>query len=218
MEFGGPRQQDSQTSTFTFDDRTSAVVLPNATDDASILVDWKLENGVSSSHAIEARFKTSQQHTQSLISNEPYWNITLEHQHGVTGRLNFSSSFGEVITESGSLFNNEFTQLVVNVNHHSASENGTSESIELIAMQDFQSRIRLRLSSSADFTSSINTFFSGSQLTIGGGFTGSIDEFRIWSSSLSSSVVEDHTLFPEKINGNHISSSCLLYTSPSPRD
>ena len=72
MEFGGPRQQDSQTSTFTFDDRTSAVVLPNATDDASILVDWKLENGVSSSHAIEARFKTSQQHTQSLISNE-YW-------------------------------------------------------------------------------------------------------------------------------------------------
>ena len=207
MEFGGPRQQDSQTTTFTFDDRTSAVVLPNATDDASILVDWKLENGVSSSHAIEARFRTSQQHTQSLISNEPYWNITLEHQHGVTGRLNFSSSFGEVITESGSLFNNEFTQLVVNVNHHSASENGTSESIELVAMQDFQSRIRMGISSSTDFTSSINAFYSGSQIEFGTGFTGSFDEIRIWSSSLSSSVIQDHTLFPEKISGNHISSS-----------
>ena len=207
MEFGGPRQEESQTTTFTFDDRTSALVFPNATDDAKLLVDWKLENGVSSSHAVEMRFKTNQQQSQSLIENEPHWNLQLEHQRGNIGILKFSSSFGELETESGSLFNNEFTQLVVNVNHHSASENGTSESIELIAMQDFQSRIRLRLSSSADFTSSINTFFSGSQLTIGGGFTGSIDEFRIWSSSLSSSVVEDHTLFPEKINGNHISSS-----------
>ena len=207
MEFGGPRQQETQTTTFTFDDRTSAVQMPNDTDNSKILVDWKLENGVSSSHAVEVRFRTSNQHTQSLITNEPYWNVKLEHQFGNIGRLNFSSSFGEVVTTSGSLFNDEFTQFVINVNHHSASENGTSESIELVAMQDFQSRIRMQFSSSTDFTSSINEFFSGSQLSVGDGFTGSLDEFRIWSSSLSSSVIADHTLFPEKINGNHISSS-----------
>ena len=207
MEFGGPRQDSTQTSTFTFDDRTSAVQLSNDTDDSKIFVDWKLENGVSSSHAVEVRFKTSNQHTQSLITNEPYWNVTLEHQFGSIGRLNFSSSFGQVVTTSGSLFNNEFTQFVINVNHHSASESGASESIELVAMQDFQSRIRMQFSSSTDFTSSINTFFSGSQLAFGDGFTGSLDEVRIWSSSLSSSVIADHTLFPEKINGNHISSS-----------
>ena len=207
MEFGGPRQEESQTSTFTFDDRTSAVQMPNDTDNSKVLVDWKLENGVSSSHAVEVRFKTDNQHTQSLVTNEPYWNVKLEHQHGAIGRLNFSSSFGEIVTTSGSLFNNEFTQFVINVNHHSSSENGTSESIELVAMQDFQSRIRLAMSSSTEFTSSINTFFSGSQLAFGDGFTGSLDEVRIWSSSLSSSVIVDHTLFPEKINGNHISSS-----------
>ena len=207
MEFGGPRQDSTQTSTFTFDDRTSAVQLSNDTDDSKVLVDWKLENGVSSSHAVEVRFKTSNQHTQSLITNEPYWNVKLEHQFGSIGRLNFSSSFGEVVTTSGSLFNDEFTQFVINVNHHSSSENGTSESIELVAMQDFQSRIRMQFSSSTDFTSSINEFFSGSQLSVGDGFTGSLDEFRIWSSSLSSSVIVDHSLFPEKINGNHISSS-----------
>ena len=207
MEFGGPRQQETQTTTFTFDDRTSAVQMPNDTDNSKILVDWKLENGVSSSHAVEVRFRTSNQHTQSLITNEPYWNVKLEHQFGNIGRLNFSSSFGEVVTTSGSLFNDEFTQFVINVNHHSSSENGTSESIELVAMQDFQSRIRMQFSSSTDFTSSINEFFSGSQLSVGDGFTGSLDEFRIWSSSLSSSVIADHTLFPEKINGNHISSS-----------
>ena len=207
MEFGGPRQEESQTTTFTFDDRTSALVFPNATDDAKLLVDWKLENGVSSSHAVEMRFKTDQLQSQSLIENEPYWNLQLEHQRGNIGILKFSSSFGELETESGSLFNNEFTQLVVNVNHHSGGEAGASESIEIVALQDFQSRIRMALSSSTEFTESINTFFSGSQLTIGGGFTGSIDEFRIWSSSLSASVIEDHALFPEKINGNHISSS-----------
>ena len=207
MEFGGPRQEESQSTTFTFDDRTSALVFPNATDDAKLLVDWKLENGVSSSHAVEMRFKTDQLQSQSLIENEPHWNIQLEHQRGNIGILKFSSSFGELETESGSLFNNEFTQLVVNVNHHSGGEAGASESIEIVALQDFQSRIRMALSSSTEFTESINTFFSGSQLTIGGGFTGSIDEFRIWSSSLSASVIEDHALFPEKINGNHISSS-----------
>ena len=207
MEFGGPRQQDSQTTTFTFDDRTSAVVLPNDEQNTKILVDWKLENGISSSHAVEVRFKTNETHTQPIIKNEPYWNVSLQYLHGNMGRLNFSSSFGEITTESGSLFNNEFTQLVVNVNHNTASEAGASESIELIAMQDFQSRIRMQLSSSTEFTSSINEFYSGSQLSVGEGFTGSLDEFRIWSSSLSSSVIVDHTLFPEKISGNHISSS-----------
>ena len=68
--------------------------MPNDTDNSKVLVDWKLENGVSSSHAVEVRFKTSNQHTQSLITNEPYWNVKLEHQFGNIGRLNFSSSFG----------------------------------------------------------------------------------------------------------------------------
>ena len=71
---------------------------------------------------VEMRFKTDQLQSQSLIENEPYWNLQLEYQRGNIGILKFSSSFGELETESGSLFNNEFTQLVVNVNHHSSGE------------------------------------------------------------------------------------------------
>ena len=207
MEFGGPRQETSQTSTFTFDDRTSAVVMPNDEQNTKLLVDWNLENDISSSSAVEVRFKTSNQHSQSLITNEPYWNIKLEHQHGNIGRLNFSSSFGSIITESGSLFNDEFTNLVVNTNFDSASTEDVSASIELIAQQDFQGRIRTAISSSTDFTSSINSYFSGSQLSIGEAFTGSLDEFRIWSSALSASVIEGHSLLPDKTSGNHVSSS-----------
>lgn len=209
MEFGGPRQQTSQTSTYTFDDRTSAVVMPNDEQNTKILVDWNLENDASSSSAVELRFKTSNQHTQSVITNEPYWNLTLEHQRGNVGRLNFSSSFGSVITESGSLFNDEFTNLVINTNFDSASTGDASASIELVAMQDFQGRIRMEMSSSTDFkpVNTINSYFSGSQLSVGNGFTGSLDEFRIWSSALSASVIRDHSFMPDKTSGNHVSSS-----------
>ena len=34
-----------------------------------------------------------------------------------------------------------------------------------------------------------------------------MDEFRIWSSALSESILRDHTFMPDKTNGNHISSS-----------
>ena len=83
--------------------------IPNDEQNTKILVDWKLENGISSSHAVEVRFKTNETHTQPIIKNEPYWNVSLQYLHGNMGRLNFSSSFGEITTESGSLFNNEFT-------------------------------------------------------------------------------------------------------------
>ena len=95
-------------------------------------------------HIVEMRFKTDQLQSQSLIENEPHWNLQLEYQRGNIGILKFSSSFGELETESGSLFNNEFTQLVVNVNHHSVVSLA-SESIEIVALQDFQSRIRMLL-------------------------------------------------------------------------
>ena len=53
----------------------NAIVRAMSTDDAKLLVDWKLENGVSSSHAVEMRFKTDQLQSQSLIENEPHRNL-----------------------------------------------------------------------------------------------------------------------------------------------
>jgi hypothetical protein len=48
-------------------------------------------------------------------------------------------------------------------------------------------------------------------LKVGGnganGLTGSIDEFRLWSTPLNSSVISNHTKIPDAINGNHYSAS-----------
>ena len=77
MEFGGPRNESSQTSTFTFDDRTAAVVF-QADYDSKVNVDWNVTNVVSSSHALEFRAKTNEKNSQTIITNEPHWNIGLD--------------------------------------------------------------------------------------------------------------------------------------------
>jgi hypothetical protein len=48
---------------------------------------------------------------------------------------------------------------------------------------------------------------NGSKIKIGGNYSGSLDEFRLWSTPLSASAFSKHVFFPESINGNHISSS-----------
>tara|TARA_R110001592_G_scaffold4546_2_gene25566 strand:+ start:20682 stop:26600 length:5919 start_codon:yes stop_codon:yes gene_type:complete len=207
MEFGGPRNTESQSSTFTFDDRTAAAVFQSDYD-SKVNVDWNVNNAVSSSHALEFRVKTNEKNNQTIISNEPHWNIGLEHKVSTLGRLFYSSSEGYVYTHSGSLFNNEYTQIGVNVNYHTASQGPASASIDLFAAQDSQGRIRMEVTGSTTGSfNNVDTFFSGSQISLGDGFTGSMDEFRIWSSALSESILRDHTFMPDKTNGNHISSS-----------
>jgi hypothetical protein len=78
------------------------------------------------------------------------------------------------------------------------------------------SSITLQVSSSASYVDG-NTYYSGSNwdttgtLYINGsgssGLNGSIDEFRLWNTALSSSVITSHTLNPDVIFGNHVSSS-----------
>jgi hypothetical protein len=48
---------------------------------------------------------------------------------------------------------------------------------------------------------------SGSYISIGNDFDGNIDEVRLWRIPLQDSKFENHTLFPDAINGNSISSS-----------
>ena len=61
-----------------------------------------------------------------------------------------------------------------------------------------------------DITSSIISTFASwntGSLTIGGNFSGSIDEFRLWRVPLEKSKYQNHTLFPDSINGNSYTAS-----------
>lgn len=59
---------------------------------------------------------------------------------------------------------------------------------------------------SSSLISSETPWGTGS-LTIGGNFSGSIDEFRLWRVPLEKSKYQNHTLFPDAINGNSYTAS-----------
>jgi hypothetical protein len=52
-----------------------------------------------------------------------------------------------------------------------------------------------------------NYWESGSSLSVGNTFSGSLDEFRLWRVPLQASKFQNHTLFPDAINGNSYTAS-----------
>ena len=77
----------------------------------------------------------------------------------------------------------EYTQIVVSRESGSVSDN-----FNLYVKEGFQGRIRNEVSTT--LTTTTKAWDSGSELYIGGNtLTGSLDEFRLWTSPLSESVV-----------------------------
>ena len=113
------------------------------------------------------------------------------------------SQYVSASTNQLGFFNDEYSQIVVN-----RETGSTLDTISVHIKEGFQERIRTEASASLQVPTLNNGWESGSELVIGGTtLTGSIDEVRLWSAPLSESVIVNHTLLPDAINGNHISSS-----------
>ena len=85
---------------------------------------------------------------------------------------------------------------------------GSFDIFDVYAQESFQGRIRTKLSSSLEIRSGTNSWKSGSVLTLGGtNLTASVDEYRLWRTPLSQSRIDNHTLLPDAVDGNHISAS-----------
>ena len=68
--------------------------------------------------------------------------------------------------------------------------------------------IRINTFVSMSLLTSDNQWETGSTLQIGGnGFEGNVDEVRLWTVTLQRSKFENHTLFPDAINGNSYTAS-----------
>jgi hypothetical protein len=202
MEFGGP-QPGNGTTSFTYEDRTSAI---NISGCSSIIVPWKLHNG-KYPDAVEVRVHTDQKVDQQIISGSG-WNLDIDYpDSGSLGKLTISALSGSTwvssSTDQVAFFNDEYTQIAVN-----RITGSTEDTFNVYLKEGFQGRIRNSASSTLKVPTSNNGWTNGHELKIGGTtLTGSIDEFRLWSAPLSESVISNHTLLPEAINGNHISSS-----------
>jgi hypothetical protein len=199
MEFGGPRNADGGVSKFSFEDRTAAL---NISGSESVLVPWKQYSGTSDyPNAVEIRVNSDKRQDQTFVTSS-LWNVGVQHTNGTNGVLTLTvadSSSAYMVTSSAfPFFNDEYTQIVVEKSNNTFTVKGK---------EAFQGRIRSEVSASIEVENHI--WQTETTLKIGDGstFTGSIDEFRYWTYPLSESRVDNHTLMPDAIDGNHHSSS-----------
>ena len=207
MEFGGPQDPElNATTKFTFEDRTAAL---NLSGTSQLSVDWKEFNG-DYPNSVEFRINTTQKQNQ-VIAQTDGWKLEIESGSNYLGRVKFTISGSGTTTSSYTdyvpVYYEDYYHIALN-----KTTSGSNEIFNVYIKESFNGRIRNQSSSNLLLLTGSTSWKSGSELTIGGTqpyFTGSIDEFRLWTTALSESRIENHTLIPDGIDGNHISASTV---------
>jgi hypothetical protein len=230
MEFGGPQNPtEGGTTEFTFDDRTAAI---NLTPTASVRVPWHTTPSTSEyPTTIEFRFKPSEIVSKATLISGSEWTLDLVQTTGSFGKLEFNFGgndaeapyftttgpgtpyFVTTITyafgpdlKTGSLDFPISTEYYSNVAINRYNYAGTGSLFEVwLGTSDGQ---RIITSVSMSILYNDNQWETGSNILIGGnGYTGSIDEFRLWKVPLEKSKFDNHVKFPDAINGNSYTAS-----------
>ena len=235
MEFGGPQDPTKGGSTqFTFDDRTAAIYLK---EDSSVQIPWKVIPGFGDyPNAVEFRIKPTLTPSPiyTLISGSE-WSLDLVKTTGSFAKLelNFggdqstSTYFSESISTPASYYieyiNDEpyaygpdlktgsldfpvstehYTNILIN--RHNSPDSSSWFEVWLATSNGTRITTFVSMSLATDDTQ----WETGSYLQIGGnGFDGNLDEFRLWKTPLQRSKFENHSLFPDAINGNSFTAS-----------
>ena len=240
MEFGGPQDPSADGVTqFTFDDRTAALVMEQS---SSLSIPWHIVSPTSNyPESIEFRIKPSSYGTYSLISGSNF-GINLIQTTGSFARLDIDLGMGtgsaysyflEPFT-SASIQTYYMDQTI----YYVSDADVVTGSLEFPVSLDYYSSVlvnrhdlggnsswyeinysttdghRILTYASMSIMATTDIWESGSFLTVGGnGFVGNIDEFRLWRVPLEISKFQNHSLFPDAINGNSYTASTadLLY-------
>ena len=209
MEYGGPSDPTADaTTTFTFDDRTCSLQFGTGSFLQVPFKEYSDTNGTDFPNAIEFSINTLQSSvTQSLLRTDK-WLLDLVPGTGSLAKLEFKIT-GSNVTQSVStnympFYNDAYTNIVLN-----RRTDSTTEVFELYFKEGFQGRIRNESTATLSLPIGSTTWKSGSILYVGEGLTGSLDEFRLWRTSLPESRIDNHTLLPDAIDGSHISASTI---------
>jgi len=196
LEFGGPEVTETTKSKLVYDNLTTALKMNMG---SVVEVGWGTTNNSSSlrPNTIEFFIKPSQNTNYTLISGSG-WNLSL------TASLS-DSKFGQVA------FNYDATNTlsssilpVYNGQFFGISVSSGSAGLKLDIRQANKERTIFEESITASVVSNWN---NGSTIRLGGNYSGSVDEFRLWSSQLDTQRFYEHVSFPEMINGNDIHGS-----------
>jgi hypothetical protein len=206
MEFGGPQDPSTDATTlFTFDDRTAALNFTTGSSLEIPFIEYTSEYSTDHPNAIEFRINTNFKQEQLLVRTDG-WDLSLIPGTGSLAKLEFNITGSDSIsTDYIPFYNDEYTNIVIN-----RRTGSTAEVFELYFKEGFQGRIRNEaIGISNPLPLGSTSWKSGSILYVGEGFTGSLDEFRLWRTPLSESRIDNHTLLPDAIDGSHISASSV---------
>lgn len=194
MEFGGPRDiSKSGTTKFTYEDRTASI---NISGSAAITIPWKEYNG-DFPNTVEIRLNTELRQNQRVIT-APNWSLNILKDTGSLGTVELIVGSLSASIQPVPLFDDEY--------YHIAVTRESGSNFTLYVKQGFQERIRNE--ESITLTTLSSDWETSGSIQIGGStLNASIDEIRLWSTPLIETVIENHTLVPDAINGNHNSAS-----------
>ncbi len=196
LEFGGPEvtNETSNKSKFVFDNITTALKMELT---SSIEVDWRNTDKNIKPNTIELFVKPNKFNERQTLISGSGWSLQLsgsaDSNYGIAA-FNYSGSTA-ISSSLLPIFNGKFFGISL-----SSGSNG----LKLDIRQADKERTIFQQSLSGSYSTNWN---SGSTIRIGTYFTGSVDEFRLWSEVLDTERFYEHVSFPEMINGNHTSSS-----------
>jgi hypothetical protein len=204
MEFGGPQDPTlGGTTEFTYDDRTAAL---NFTGSEYISVAWETIDSTKP-NAIELRVNSQHPGNYGLVNLTDAWELRVTQTTGSFAQLDFfvssSGTFYSASTSEFNFFNEEYTQILIN----RTITNSNTSSFQIFAKEAYAGRIRSEVSSSILTIEDTTGWEDPGTVWIGYGFSGSIDEFRLWKTPLEEGVLETHALQPDSISGNTYTSS-----------
>jgi hypothetical protein len=198
LEFGGPEVTTISKSKFEFDNITTALKMVSG---SYVELNWQNTEKNRKPDTIELFVKPAYSGEFTLISGSN-WNVKL------SGSVD--SNFGNVILNIASqsisssllpIFNDSFFGVEIS----RLTGSGSDVTMSLNLRQSDKEKTIFQSTSNLSLTSS--NWESGSTIRVGGNYTGSVDEFRLWSTPLDKERFFEHVSFPEMINGNHTSAS-----------
>ena len=218
MEFGGPQDPTlGGTTKFTFDDRTAAINFTN--NGEYVQTPWKVPSGETETpNAVELTVNLKEPGDYNIVrvfgnftgTDNEYWRLGVTQTTGSFGYLSLHLSGSitqqvyELKTDAFNIFNDEYTQIVIN-----RTQSGLNNTFQLFAKEAVGDRIRTDIQSDTLTITGETSWDTGSLVNVQLGYemTGSVDEFRLWTTPLEEGVIESHTLLPDSISGNSYTAS-----------
>ena len=205
LEFGGPEVTTTNKSKFKFDNITTAVRFYGQ-NSGSIKLEWKDTERNRKPDTIECFVKPAYGGNFNIISGSGWGVNLIGSPDSKYGKVVFNYGGATPITSSLlPIFNDSFFGIEVSRNSGSVSS-----SFELNVRQSEKERSIFQQSVSASILNTSASWDGGNYIYIASGstgYSGSLDEFRLWSTPLDKERFYEHVSFPEMINGNHVSAS-----------